>query len=405
MSIAILPELRFPEFDGEWKRKPVSEIGYFTKGTGVSKNDLVEGGSVPAIRYGELYTQYGANILDVVSRLESSNGLKISSGNEVLIPSSGETAYDIATASALTIEGVVLGGDINIFTTDNDPHFIAATIRGIRKLDIARLAQGISVSHVYGSEISTLSFNLPSLAEQKKIAGFLAAVDYKLSAMEAQLVGWREYKRGMMQALFSQSLRFKADDGSDFPEWKIMPLKKIAKRSTNKNTGYEVKRVLSNSALEGIVDQTSYFERNITTASNLDGYYIVKLGDFVYNPRVSKFAPVGPISRNNIADGVMSPLYTVFTPTPHAAAYLEAYFKSNDWNEYVYRVSNVGARHDRMNILTTDFMDMPIKLPCLPEQQKIVNALSTIDMKIEALTERLDNMHKFKRGLLQKMFV
>ena len=241
--------------------------------------------------------------------------------------------------------------------------------------------------------------------EQKKIAAFLSAVDEKLTAVEAQLAGWREFKRGMMQALFSQRLRFQADDDSDFPKWKNTPLKHLAKRSTEKNTDFAISKVLSNSATMGVVAQTDYFDRKITTAENLDGYYVVKVGDFIYNPRISSSAPVGPIGRNNLVDGVMSPLYTVFRPLPKNVMFLEAYFKSRHWNEYIFRASNVGARHDRMNISTADFMDMPIPLPSLPEQKKIVNALSGIDAKIEALTDRLESTREFKRGLLQKMFV
>src|SRR5699024_5461863 len=124
-------------------------------------------------------------------------------------------------------------------------------------------------------------------------------------------------------------------------------------------------------------------ERDIVTTSNLKGYYVVEIGDFVYNPRISSQAPVGPIKRNKQCLGVMSPLYTVFTTNKGDINYLEYFFESSIWHDYVKSVSNSGARHDRMNIKNQDFFDMPILYPCLAEQTKIANFLTAIDQKID----------------------
>ncbi|MDX6038212.1 restriction endonuclease subunit S, partial [Acinetobacter baumannii] len=118
---------------------------------------------------------------------------------------------------------------------------------------------------------------------------------------------------GMMQKLFSQQIRFKADDGSEFGEWEDKSLNEIASKQSNKNKDDLITEVLTNSATQGIIKQSDYFDREIVTESNLNGYYIVNLNDFVYNPRISVHAPVGPIKRNKKCLGVMSPLYTVFT--------------------------------------------------------------------------------------------
>ena len=216
---------------------------------------------------------------------------------------------------------------------------------------------------------------------------------------------WTTFKRGLMQGLFSQTLRFKNDDGIDYPDWGNLPLRKLVKRSTKKNEDYSINRVLSNSAKNGIVDQTGYFDRTITTADNLDGYYVVEEGDFVYNPRVSISAPVGPIGRNKLGVGVMSPLYTVFRPDENIADYLEAYFMSQSWTEYVFRVSNVGARHDRMNITTGDFFEMPIPLPSPQEQNKISDIIFAVSSKIDAISKVVEKTYEFKQGVIQDMFL
>ena len=112
----------------------------------------------------------------------------------------------------------------------------------------------------------------------------------------------------MKEKLKVPKLRFKEFSG----EWEEKILDNCAKKNNDKNKSEEIKIVLSNSATQGIVKQTDYFDREIVTESNLGGYYIVDKDDFVYNPRISVSAPVGPIKRNKIGKGVMSPLYTVF---------------------------------------------------------------------------------------------
>lgn len=209
----------------------------------------------------------------------------------------------------------------------------------------------------------------------------------------------------MMQQIFSQKLRFKADDGSDFEDWDDITLGEISSKSLAKNKDESISEVLTNSATQGVIKQSDYFERDIVTTSNLKGYYVVEIGDFVYNPRISSQAPVGPIKRNKQCLGVMSPLYTVFTTNKGDINYLEYFFESSIWHDYVKSVSNSGARHDRMNIKNQDFFDMPILYPCLAEQTKIANFLNSIDQKIDNVTEQIDHAKTWKKGLLQQMFV
>ncbi len=187
-------------------------------------------------------------------------------------------------------------------------------------------------------------------------------------------------------------------------EWEEKPLEQIAGRITAKNLDGRVTRVLTNSAEHGVVDQRDYFDKDIANASNIDGYYIVDFGDYVYNPRISTLAPVGPISRNNIGKGVMSPLYTVFRFAEENTDFYQHYFKAASWYSYLRRVSSMGARHDRMSITTGDFMAMPVPTPQEQEQQKIADCLSSLDDLITAEADRLEALQTHKKGLMQQLF-
>ena len=188
----------------------------------------------------------------------------------------------------------------------------------------------------------------------------------------------------------------------DEPPWECPPLKKLAKRITQRNTHGADLRALTNSAEHGVVDQREYFDRDIAT--NTDNYYIVETGDYVYNPRISSTAPVGPISKNQIGTGVMSPLYTVFRFRSDANDFFAHYFRSSHWHGYLRRVSNSGARHDRMAIKNDDVMQMPIPTPSPREQQKIADCLGSLDDLIAAEGRKLEALRQHKQGLMQQLF-
>ena len=188
----------------------------------------------------------------------------------------------------------------------------------------------------------------------------------------------------------------------DEPPWECPPLKKLAKRITQRNTHGADLRALTNSAKHGVVDQREYFDRDIAT--NTDNYYIVETGDYVYNPRISSTAPVGPISKNQIGTGVISPLYTVFRFRSDANDFFAHYFRSSHWHGYLRRVSNRGARHDRMAIKNDDVMQMPIPTPSPREQQKIADCLGSLDDLIAAEGRKLEALRQHKQGLMQQLF-
>jgi type I restriction enzyme S subunit len=179
----------------------------------------------------------------------------------------------------------------------------------------------------------------------------------------------------------------------------------LAKAVKKKNTDNAVNFVLTNSATQGIVSQQDYFDKDIANQNNLEGYYVVEVNDFVYNPRISVHAPVGPIKRNKLQQGVMSPLYSIFRFNHTDLDFFELYFETTFWHKYLGNVANFGARHDRMNITVEDFYKMPIPLPSDEERQLITNYLKSISVKLKRANEELEQAQAFKKGLLQKMFV
>lgn len=273
------------------------------------------------------------------------------------------------------------------------------------RYNINKLIYGSGQPLVTSSILKGIKINLPALPEQQKIASFLSAVDKRIELLKKKKDLLEDYKKGVMQQLFSQQIRFKNENGNDFPDWEEKKLRNIAVKSRIKNTDNSISHVLTNSATRGVVSQKDYFDKDIANQSNLEGYYVVKKDDFVYNPRISVSAPVGPIKRNKLVLGVMSPLYTIFRFTSQNLKFIEFYFETSFWHKYMKSVANYGARHDRMNITNEDFFNIPIPCPSEPEQQKIASFLSAIDSKIEVTTQKIDGMQTFKKGLLQQMFV
>lgn len=400
-----IPSLRFPEYSGDWEDKKLGTIAKFSKGKGISKSDISTDGINECIRYGELYTRYGEVIKEVYSRTNIEvNKSVVSEANDVIIPASGETQIDIATASCVIKSGIILGGDLNIIKTDNNGVFLSYYLNNKKKQDIANLAQGISVVHLYSSQLALLNLNLPEKEEQTKIASFLTKVDEKLTALKKKKELLEQYKKGVLQEIFSQELRFKDENGDDYPEWELKNLGDVAEKRIVKNKDNKIKLVFTNSAIQGIVNQRDFFDKDIANHNNLMGYYIIEKNDFVYNPRISSMAPVGPISRNHLGDGIMSPLYSVFRFKVGNINFFEKFFASTIWYKHMENISNYGARDDRMSFSSADFYKMPIPLPCAEEQDKIANFLSTIDNKISYCHSQIEKNEVWKKGLLQQMF-
>lgn len=197
-------------------------------------------------------------------------------------------------------------------------------------------------------------------------------------------------------------IRFKGFSG----EWEKSPLKDFFTKVTKKNIKLECTAVLTNSAEYGIIDQRDYFNFDVANSNNIGGYLIVSPDDFVYNPRVSVTAPVGPISRNRLGyTGVMSPLYLVFKIEGMNKDYLCHYYKTNKWHRFMKLSGNCGARFDRLSISDDVFVQMPLIHPTdSKEQQKISVFHDTLDSQISASASRIASLKQIKAASLQAMF-
>ncbi|MFV8374000.1 restriction endonuclease subunit S [Flavobacterium sp. GSP11] len=400
------PTLRFPEFNGEWESKKLGGIAKFSKGKGISKSDISDEGMNECIRYGELYTRYGEVISDVFSK--TNVGLEksvISEANDVIIPASGETQIDIATASCVMKSGVILGGDLNIIKTKNDGVFLSYYLNSKRKMDIANLAQGISVVHLYSSQLALLNLNLPTLFEQQKIATFLTAVDKKLQVFKQKKILLEQYKKGVMQKIFSQELRFKDDSGNDFEDWKEKMLGEVLFEHKLRSTGNE--EVFSVSVHKGLINQIEHLGRSFS-AKNTSNYNLVKPFDMVYTKSPTGDFPLGIVKQSKMLKSVIvSPLYGVFTPETEGLGYmLNVFFESPlNTSNYLGSLIQKGAKNT-INITNKTFLSKSMILPTSKNEQKKIGAfLSAIDDKINHCQGQIVKTEVWKKGLLQKMFV
>ena len=194
-----------------------------------------------------------------------------------------------------------------------------------------------------------------------------------------------------------------------FPEftdaWKQRKLWEIAEKVTKKNSNLEISETFTNSAEQGIISQKDFFDHKVASTENIGNYYVVDNNDFVYNPRISTTAPVGPINRNRLDHaGVMSPLYTVFRAKDINQLFLEWYFKSSCWHLFMYFNGDSGARSDRFSIKDSVFFSMPIFVPSKEEQFKIGRFFDQLNETITLQQRKLNSLQKLKKGLLQKMF-
>lgn len=188
-------------------------------------------------------------------------------------------------------------------------------------------------------------------------------------------------------------------------EWKQCNLSMIANKVFEKNTDLRYLETFTNSAEKGIVSQQDYFDHAISKLESIAGYYVVNDNDFVYNPRISVTAPVGPINRNKLGrSGVMSPLYTVFSSHDIDPAYLEWYFKSAYWHPYMHLNGNTGARYDRFSISDKMFFQMPIPTPDIEEQKLIAHHFEQLDLLITLQQSNYEKMVATKKSMLDKLF-
>ncbi len=251
-----VPPLRFPEFSGEWEETTLGKISEITKGSGISKDQLSEQGS-PCILYGELYTKYKSEIInEIYSRTElDSSSLVKSKANDVIIPCSGETAIDISTARCVPYNNILLGGDLNIIRLKyDDGGFFAYQLNGARKKDIAHVAQGVSVVHLYGENLKQIRIYHPAIEEQKKITRLLSLIDERIATQNKIIEDLKKLKSAISLNILHSSTweQFKIKDIARIGRGRVISSIEI---SQQKNPTYPVySSQTSNDGIMGYLD-------------------------------------------------------------------------------------------------------------------------------------------------------
>ena len=202
-------------------------------------------------------------------------------------------------------------------------------------------------------------------------------------------------------------VRFKRDDGSSYPTWKEYSISDLFTKIGNKNKDGQNTNVITNSAEFGLIPQRDYFDKDIAIGGNTGNYTIIQTGDFVYNPRKSSYAPMGPFNCYRLEeDGIVSPLYSCLRPKGILSPeYLLWYFQTDKWYGYVndHGAQN-GARHDRVGMTDKILMGIPVTAPCEEEQQKIANFLSSVDVVISTSEQEVANLETQKNAVMRKIF-
>lgn len=406
MKQGIVPALRFPEF---------SEIeGWiYLKGDKVFEqiSNRKHSSNLPVLAISQEHGAVPRDLIDykvIVSDEGLENYKVVETGDFIISLRSFQGGIEYSAYKGICSPAyIVLRKKLDVDNQFFKYYFKSrAFIRDLNK-NLEGIRDGKMVSYKQFSEILLPIPSIHNKKEQQKIADCLSSIDALIKAAENKIDELKAHKKGLMQQLFPAegktvpALRF--PEFQDAGEWTITTLNNLASRIIKKNNKH-ICRVLTNSAADGVVDQTDYFDRNIVSEKNLHNYYVIENGDYVYNPRISTSAPVGPISKNYIGQGVMSPLYTIFRFHNSNNEFYNQYFKTKYWHKYLKNVANQGARFDRMNITTDDFMNMPIPVPCQKEQQKIADCLSSVDDLITAQTNRLEALRNHKKGLMQQLF-
>ena len=411
-----IPALRFPEFqnDGEWEVKRLGEIAEFYKGKGISKAEASDKGKTPCVRYGELYTHYKEVITETQSFTDiSTEELFLSKANDVIIPSSGETKEDISTASCVMKDNIALGGDINVIRGSNDGVFLSYYLNNAKKNDIAKIAQGVSIIHLYNEQLKNLQIYLPTIDEQRKIASCLSSLDEMLSATNGKLEQLKAYKKGLMQKLFPAKgktlpeFRFKEFEKDG--EWEVKKLGDVAE--VFQGYGFPERMQGKNKGLYPFIKVS-----DISNAVNKGCVYITEAVNYVDEQDLgiinAKPFPVGTIVFAKIGEAIRLNRRVVLKQKSlidnNVAGVKAISGKSSD--SFMYYIMTMidllkYAGGVVPAIKKSAIEEIEIAVPVsLSEQCKVASCLSLADESINTYTERVAQLKEYKKGLMQRMF-
>ena len=402
------PEIRLKGFEGEWKSKPLLDVVTLYNGLTYTPNDIREKGTLVLrssnVQDGEI------SLLDniyVKSEVASSPNVKI--GDIIVVVRNGSRTLigkhaQIKESMPNTVIGAFMAG----LHTD-EPNFMNALLSTSRFDDEVNKHLGATINQITNGTFRSMYFQFPSKEEQQALGAYFLHLDSMLQSTAKKIESLKQMKSACLVSMFPQAdettprVRFKGFEG----EWECEPLCNFSKKVIKKNQNLEYKITLTNSAEYGIINQLDFFDHDVSNGDNIRGYYVVDNDDFVYNPRISATAPVGPINRNLLGyAGVMSPLYYVFRVHGIDKDYMSVFFKTTLWHKFMKDNGNSGARFDRLSITDDVFVQMPILYPKdIKEQQRIACYFRNLDKQISLQEKRLEKLKQIKAACLDKMFV
>lgn len=384
------PKLRFPEFSGEWEDLELGQICQVNRGVRVTRRDLTDNGQYPVFQ-------------NTNSPMGFYNMHNVKANNPFVIIGGSAGLIGFCTKDFWAADDCVYFGDCD----ELDKFFLYSTLLAHAQ-DIKKYVRGGNIPRIDRKSLEKLSVSLPPrIAEQQKIASCLSEMDNLISAQERKVDALKEKKKGLMQQLFPRQgettprLRFPGFAGV----WEEKNFSEVFSRRTEKNSENN-KNVLTISAQYGLISQLEFFKKSVS-AADVTGYYLLHKGDFAYNKSSSQGKPVGAIKPLKLYDkGVVSTLYICFRCKDHdAIGFWEQYFDAGLLDKEIMTIAQEGARnHGLLNVPTSDFFGLKVKLPSPSEQQKIAECLSSLDELIAAETAKLDTLNDHKKGLMQQLF-
>ena len=402
------PKIRFKGFTDDWEQRKLSdEFSDFI----VPMRDKPKefGGNIPWTRIEDIEGKYLNGTLSdqyVTEETVKKMNLKIIPRDSLIVSSSATFGVVAVVTRDLITNQTFIGLVPNEKETLDYwyAYFYSDEARKYMKLQSA----GSTIFYISRESFEIMPIAVPSKAEMMKIGACFDNLDNLITLHQRKYEKLQIIKKSMLENCFPKNgekvpkIRFSGFTG----DWEQRKLGDIADRVTEKNASLEVSETFTNSAEFGIISQRDFFDHDITNKENIGNYFIVRPEDFVYNPRISVTAPVGPINRNKLGrNGVMSPLYTVFRPHDVSNTYLEYFFKTNRWHAFMQFNGDSGARSDRFSIGTDLFYEMPIPAPSFNEQEKIGSFFANLSDLITLHQSELEKLQKIKKSLLERMFV
>ena len=404
------PRLRFKGFTGGWEEKRLSDVVEIVGGgTPDTNNSAYWGGEI------DWYspTEIGENVYANGS-IRKITLLGLQKSSAVILPADRTVLFtsraSIGDMAILTKQGATNQGFQSFIVREGLNIYFLYTMGFKIKEYALKNASGSTFLEISKTQLLQMESLFPSLPEQTHLGLFFRRLDSQIAESRAVLEKSRQLKKAMLSKMFPANgekipkIRFKGFEG----EWERKKLGEIAFKVKEKNIAYQYAETFTNSAEFGIISQQDFFDKSISNSENIGGYYVVQPNDFVYNPRISSFAPVGPIKRNKLGrTGVMSPLYYVFRLNDEIKpSYLEQYFEGNQWHHFMYLNGDTGARSDRFSIKNDVFAEMPISFPAdKNEQTAIGNFFRQLDETIALQSAEVEKLNQLKKGLLAAMLV